>query len=69
VIFESDSKLLCIDNSAFVSCSSLSSILIPSSVGQLCERCFGDCQVLRQVTFESGSRLAFLGPSAFWNCS
>jgi hypothetical protein len=46
VRFESGCKLSGIEKFAFSSCSSLSSICIPSSVQHLCEWCFTGCKAL-----------------------
>jgi hypothetical protein len=69
VIFESDSTLSCIAEFAFHSCSSLSSIFIPSSVEKLGKWCFSGCKSLSTVTFESGSQLSSIAESAFRYCS
>jgi hypothetical protein len=49
--------------------SRLSSIFIPSCLSSLSEKCFYRCLLLRTVTFESGSRLSYIGRSAFADCS
>jgi hypothetical protein len=45
------------------------SICIPSSVERLGNYCFGDCESLSTVTFESGSQLLCIGEHAFCSCS
>jgi hypothetical protein len=57
--------------SAFLACGSLGSIVIPSSVEILGDGCFRALEgsSLREVSFESPSRLRRIGGSAFWGCS
>jgi hypothetical protein len=69
ITFESDSKLSCIEGSAFSNCSSLSSICIPSSVEKICESCFKGCNSISTITFESDSKLSCIEGSAFSSCS
>jgi hypothetical protein len=69
VTFEASATLLRIEQSAFHSCSSLSSICIPSSVEMICGWCFCNCTALSSVTFQAGSRLLRLGHHAFHDCS
>jgi hypothetical protein len=68
VTFESGSKLSVIEKEAFLSCSSLQSIFITSSVQILCEGCFC-CDDLSIVTFEAGSQLSAIGPLVFSDLS
>jgi hypothetical protein len=68
ITFEPGSNLSLLDNSAFRSCSSLSSIYIPASVTRICDFCFFECQSLGTVTFARRSRLSSLGISAFGEC-
>jgi hypothetical protein len=68
VLFESGSKLLRLEHNAFCSCSSLSSICVPSSVRDLCRGCFSRCPSLSTVSFESESRLSCLDTDAFADC-
>jgi hypothetical protein len=56
IIFESNSKLHRIEESAFAE-SGLRTIQIPASVEVLCNECFSACQSLTSVTFESNSKL------------
>jgi hypothetical protein len=65
VTFETGSKLSRIDLYAFLHCSSLSSICIPSSVEMLGESCFFGCEGLSNVTFEPGSQFSSV-PEACW---
>jgi hypothetical protein len=57
VRFEAGSKLSRIEKFVFRSCSSLSSICIPSSIEVLCRGCFDECAGLLSVTFEAVSKL------------
>jgi hypothetical protein len=54
--------------SAFVDCSRLKSICIPTAVESLDESCFDGCAALSQVTFEPGSSLVHIGSHAFERC-
>jgi hypothetical protein len=69
VSFESGSQLLSIGDSAFESCSRLSSICIPSSVEKLGQKCFCRCGGLSTVNFECGCKLSSIGDSVFEFCS
>jgi hypothetical protein len=64
IIFENDSKLIRIDESAF-SHSGLKSIIIPSSVEILCQSCFRYCRSLESIIFENDSKLIRIGELAF----
>jgi hypothetical protein len=55
-MFESDSRLIGIESSAF-SFSSLRSIEIPRNIEILGSSCFSWCQSLSSISFESNSRL------------
>ncbi|MCH5172120.1 MAG: leucine-rich repeat domain-containing protein, partial [Erysipelotrichales bacterium] len=66
--FESGSKLETIGSSAFSSCSSLTSIVIPSSVTSIGNYAFSGCTKLKTVTFESGSKLEAIGIYVFNDC-
>jgi hypothetical protein len=57
ITFESDSKLSSIESLAFISCSSLSSIWVSSSVEIIHEFCFAECEFLSTIIFEPGSKL------------
>jgi hypothetical protein len=66
VIFESDSRLERIEESAFYQ-SGLKSIIIPSSVVVLGKESFSYCRSLESMCFESSCRLERIGESAlFW---
>jgi hypothetical protein len=69
VTFESNSKLLRIEEYAFSGCLSLSAISIPASVGILRAHCFNQCSSLSSVTFEQGSKLSRIETNAFVGCS
>jgi hypothetical protein len=69
IIFESSSKLSCMEVYAFRDCVSLSSLSIPSSVERLCRWCFVKCSSLAEVTFETGSRLSCIEADVFQHCS
>ena len=58
-----------IGNEAFNSCSSLTSIEIPSSVTTIGNNTFNGCSNLEKVVFEEDSELATIEESAFRNCS
>jgi hypothetical protein len=61
------SQLIRIESDAF-SCSSLQSIVIPSSVEILGSSCFSRCESLSSISFESNSRLIRIEPGAFSGC-
>jgi hypothetical protein len=67
--FESESKLMRIDNAAFYCWPSLKSVYIPSGVQFHGKLCFGGCSSLESVTFGPGSRLAAIGKEVFTPCS
>ena len=55
-----------INEAAFVACTGLKSVKIPSTVREIEARTFSDCWNLTNVTFESG--IATIGDNAFSNC-
>jgi hypothetical protein len=57
VTFLADSKLTRIEASAFFSCSSLTSFVVPSSVVFIGERSFSDCDRLSDLQFASPSHV------------
>ncbi|MBQ8772769.1 MAG: leucine-rich repeat domain-containing protein [Clostridia bacterium] len=57
-----------IGSSAFLWCTSLTSITIPSSVTSISSSAFLWCTSLTTVTFEQGSQLISIGDDAFSNC-
>ncbi|MDE7349147.1 MAG: leucine-rich repeat domain-containing protein, partial [Clostridia bacterium] len=54
---------------AFLNCSSLTSIEIPSSVTSIGERAFHNCSSLTSIKFGENSQLTSIGEDAFYNCS
>ena len=57
-----------INEAAFLACSNLKSVKIPSTVREIGPRAFSDCWNLTNVTFASDSGLTTVGESAFTNC-
>ena len=55
-----------IGNSAFIDCTSLESITLPSTVTEIGNYAFYDCMNLREVTFNEG--LQEIGVNAFYVC-
>ena len=53
---------------AFYGCSSLTSIIIPSSVTSIGQSAFNRCPNLKTVTFEAGSQVTSIGETAFTYC-
>jgi hypothetical protein len=68
VIFESESKLKEIGQSAFRDSGLSGSIRIPNSVEKLGPRCFCGCRDLCEVIFESRSKLKEIGKKCFEFC-
>ena len=62
------SKVTSLGNDCFRSCTSLTSITIPSSVTTLGMFCFVSCIGLSSVTFESSSKVTSIGFACFTNC-
>ena len=44
-------------------------IVIPKGVTKIEHSAFKNCENLKEVVFEEGSRLRTLGESAFWRCN
>lgn len=65
VIFEENSTLTAIGNSAFSKCSALTSITIPDSVTTLGDYSFQHCYLLKNITFSKNSKLKSIGKGAF----
>ena len=61
------SSLTSIGNTAFLNCSSLTSVTIPSSVTSIGSSAFERCSGLASVTIPSG--VTSIGYRTFWNCS
>ena len=66
-IIEFDDDVTSINNYAFGSCSSLSSITIPNSVTNIGQNAFNSCSSLTSVTIGSG--VTSIGSNAFRFCS
>ena len=58
-----------INEAAFIACTNLKSVKIPSTVREIGPRAFSDCWNLTNVTFASDSALATVGEGAFTNCT
>ena len=56
-----------LQNESFYGCSSLTSIIIPSSVSILGKNVFSDCESL--VSIDIPNSITSIGENAFWNCS
>lgn len=56
-----------IEETSFIGCFSLSSIIVPSSVTNIGKYAFGDCSGLENITFLSDDM--FIGVGAFANCN
>jgi hypothetical protein len=65
VDFAVGTRVRALRREAFAGCSSLESILIPSSVEYIHRNCFDCCTTLSAVLFAPGSRLRKLSQSAF----
>ena len=64
LVFEEQSKLVCIGKKAFQD-TCIESIEIPVSVRTLDDYCFAQCQKLTSVVFQTGSVLETIGARAF----
>jgi hypothetical protein len=53
---------------AFMECSSLTSICIPSSIERIPKHCFKTCINLSTVTFERGCVISIVDEAAFADC-
>ena len=58
-----------INEAAFITCTNLRSVKIPSTVREIGPRAFSDCWNLTNITFASDSGLTTVGESAFTNCT
>ena len=67
--FNINSNCKIIGNSAFYNCSSLTSIIIPSSVTVIEWYAFSDCPALISIIFEDDSQLKSIGSYAFEDCN
>jgi hypothetical protein len=65
IAFEPNSQLSEFANNALDALVSLSSICIPAGVEKLERSCLAGCHSLSSVTFESGSKLSFIGERCF----
>ena len=64
-----DSSIKIINDDAFEDCEYLESVFIPSSVTHLNFEAFYCCYGLKKVTFGQNSKLEFVGPWAFQECT
>ena len=62
-------RVVSIGSSAFVDCSSLTSVEIPSSVTSIGSNAFNSCSSLEKVIFGEDSQLTEFGDRAFNDCS
>jgi hypothetical protein len=69
VVFEENSRLQIIEDSAFSSCRSLEKVTVPKSVTLIDKNAFYSCLLLNSFTFEEGSQLETIGSSAFVFCT
>ena len=58
-----------INEAAFITCTNLRSVKIPSTVREIGPRAFSDCWNLTNITFASDSGLTTVGEGAFTNCT
>jgi hypothetical protein len=65
VVFASGSKLVTIEDSAFLDATALTSITIPANVKSIGSSAFQGTKGLRSVIFAPGSKLTTIGASAF----
>jgi hypothetical protein len=64
VIFEPDSQLTTISETAFFHCSTFPSIIIPPLVTSIGPNAFSNCSLMTEVTF-TGSTIPTFGTNAF----
>ncbi len=69
IIFEENSRLETIGDSAFLACAYLLKINIPSSVKSIGENAFKNCVLLESAIFEEGSKITSISNYAFAHCS
>lgn len=67
--FGENSQLTSIGERAFIDCSSLTEIEIPSSVKEIGKNAFDECSNLADVNFGEDSKLVSIEYCAFYNCS
>lgn len=60
-------KVVSIEENAFAECSTLVSVVIPSTVESVGESAFSDCVSLKSVSLPNSVKS--LGEYSFWNCS
>ena len=65
-----EKNLKYIGKAAFFNCSSLNSVILPSSVEMICEESFMNCTNLKKVIFDNieESQLSIIKKNAFKNC-
>lgn len=61
--------VVAIGNSAFSSCTDLTSITISSNISSIGRSAFSDCTTLSSITFEAGSKISTIQYRTFYNCS
>ncbi len=69
IIFEENSQLTEIKDSAFYNCSSLTNIVIPNGVISIKSFAFSDCSNLTSVIFEENAQLTSIKQGAFSGCT
>ena len=62
-----DGDVTCVENGAFVQCSTLTSVIIPNSVTSIIGGTFNNCSSLTSVIIPDG--VTTIGNAAFSNCS
>ena len=69
IIVGNNHKVTSIGDYAFLKCSGITNITIPSSVTNLGTQAFSNCTGLKTVTFEENSQLNYIGMQAFSVCT